>query len=73
VNTTLLFTVYVPTSSANKLPPLSASYPRILALSKRNFAENSFFNVGENGGDDGVTQVKMPINAVAALVEVYAR
>lgn len=70
---TLSFTVYVPTSSANKLPPLSASYPRILALSKRNFSENSFFNVGKNGGDDGTTRVRFPKNAIAALVEIYAR
>lgn len=69
----LSFTVYVPASSNCKLAPLSASYPRIIALSKKNFAENSFFSVGENGGDDGTTQVTFPINARAALVEIYAR
>jgi hypothetical protein len=73
VNTTLSFTAYVPASSACKLPPLSASYPKIIALSKGNFTENSFFNVGENGEDSGSTQVKLPINAVSALVEIYAR
>lgn len=73
VNTTLFFTVYVAASSECKLAPLSASYPQIIALSKNNFAENSFFNVGDNGGDNGSTHVTFPINARAALVEIYAR
>ncbi|UZJ54798.1 hypothetical protein CBS101457_004118 [Exobasidium rhododendri] len=73
LNTTLSFTVYVSTSAGkSNVSPLSASYARIFPLSKRNSTENSFFNVGENGGDDGITQLKLPNNAKAAFVEVYA-
>jgi len=73
VNTTLSFTAYVPSSSGkSKIAPLEASYPLIFPLSKQNATTNSFFNVGENGGDDGITRVKLPNNAKAALVEVYA-
>lgn len=73
MNTTLSFTAYVAASGGSKLSLLSTSYPLVFPLSKRDLSSNSFFNVGENGGDDGVTLLTLPPNAKSALVEVYAR
>jgi hypothetical protein len=74
LHTTLSFTVYVPSSTEqSKLTPLSRNYPLIFPLSKQSTKENSFFHYGENGDDDGITQLKLPNNARAALVEIYAR
>lgn len=52
--------------------PLSAEYATILPLSKRSMTENSFFNIGEESNDTGITNIKLPKNTKAAIIEIYA-
>jgi hypothetical protein len=72
LNMTLSLTVYVAIEEGCQRQPLSLDYATILPLSKRNFTENSFFEIGEGFQKQGHTSIVMPQNARSAIVEIYA-